>query len=262
MKRLFTRLSIALILVSCILIRPLTTHAQDLLDRPVPDKKFSNELLKNVLEELSREGSFTFSYNSKVVKKKQLVTITIPAGTLGQALTDILGDGYSYVMMDNYVIIRKNGDDIPAVKAKVAVKAERAEVRREAKPARVEVKAKREIMEKKDIIKEEKREIKKTVKAVKRRVDPVRDSINIKEAKMTMRSIIDDIVKENIVSDKEGVTSFALDGGQFIVNGQSTADSLRTKFAARYIKPEGMGYYYGPVNVRGRGVFMTKQDLY
>jgi hypothetical protein len=235
MKRFFIRQTIALILVSCILIRPLTAHAQDLLDRPVPDKKFSNELLKNVLEELSREGSFTFSYNSKVVKKKQLVTLTIPAGTLGQALTDILGDGYSYVMMDNYIIIRKNGNDVPAVKASTAVK------------TRTTAKARKAAV---------------SVKATKRRVDPVRDSINIKEAKSTMRSIIDDIVKENIVSDKEGVIWFALDGGQFIVNGQSMADSLRTKFANRYIKPEGMGYYYGPVNVRGRGVFMTKQDLY
>ena len=235
MKRLFTRLTIALILVSCILIRPLIIHAQDLLDRPVPEKKFSNELLKNVLEELSRDGEFTFSYNSKVVKKKQLVTLTIPAGTLGQALTDILGDGYSYVMMDNYVIIRKNGDDIPAVKARMAVKA-----RTTAKTRKAAV----------------------SVKATKRKVDPVRDSINIKEAKMTMRNIIDDIVKEKIVSDKEEVTWFALDGGQFIVNGQSMADSLRTKFAARYIKPDGMGYYYGPVNVRGKGVFMTRQDIY
>jgi hypothetical protein len=246
MQRQINRLTIALILVSCILIRPLRVNAQEgKLDRSVPDKKFSNELMKNVLEELSRDGHFTFSYNSKLLKKKSQVTLTIRASTLRQALTDILGDGYSYVMMDNYLIITKNDDDVPAVKAKMTFKT-----------------PKREIIERKGIVKEEKREIKKTFKATKWRLDPVRDSINIQEAKITMRSIIDDIVKENIVSDKEGVTSVALDNRQFIVNGQSMADSLRMKFAAKYIKPEGMGYYYGPVHVSGRGVFMGKQDLY
>jgi hypothetical protein len=266
MQRLINRLTIALILVSCILIRPLTAHAQEDLDRPVPDKKFSNELLKNVLEELSRYGGFTFSYNSKLFNNKQLVTLTIKASTLREALTDILGDGYSYAMMDNYIIIRKN--DIPAVKAKKAFKTERVEVKKEVKAAHVAAKrttkmSKDVAVEAKGEIKVEKREMKESMpKAKMHIIDPVRDSLDIQEVKSIMRSIIEDIVRENIVGNKDSVISFALDNTQFIVNGQMMSDSLRTKFATRYIKPDGEGYYYGPVNVRGRGAFMSKEDLY
>jgi hypothetical protein len=39
-------------------------------------------------------------------------------------------------------------------------------------------------------------------------------------------------------------------------------DALHQKFIEKYIKPhDGWGYYYGPVKVTGRGIFMSYRDV-
>ena len=78
----------------------------------------------------------------------------------------------------------------------------------------------------------------------------------------TARSIIADLVKEKIVADKEDIDWFGLDNGQFIVNDKHMPDSLLTKFRSKYIRPDGLGYYYGSVKVTGRGYFITKKELH
>jgi ferric-dicitrate binding protein FerR (iron transport regulator) len=77
----------------------------------------------------------------------------------------------------------------------------------------------------------------------------------------TVRSIIVDLVQEKIVSNKEDVDWFGLDNGQFVVNDRHMPDSLLFKFRSRYIRPDGLGYYYGSVKVHGRGYFFTKNEL-
>lgn len=77
----------------------------------------------------------------------------------------------------------------------------------------------------------------------------------------TARSIIADLVKEKIVSNKEDIDWFGLDNGQFVVNDRHMPDSLLFKFRSKYIRPDGLGYYYGSVKVTGRGYFFTKNEL-
>jgi transmembrane sensor len=77
----------------------------------------------------------------------------------------------------------------------------------------------------------------------------------------TVRSIIADLVYEKIVSNKEDIDGFGLDNGQFVVNDRHMPDSLLSKFRSKYIRPDGMGYYYGSVKVYGRGYFFTKKEL-
>ncbi|HUB62560.1 MAG TPA: hypothetical protein VL978_17720 [Puia sp.] len=47
-----------------------------------------------------------------------------------------------------------------------------------------------------------------------------------------------------------------------MVDGRPMADSLRLKYAAKYIKADGFGYYYGSVSVHGRGYFFGKKEIY
>lgn len=77
----------------------------------------------------------------------------------------------------------------------------------------------------------------------------------------TARSIIADLVKEKIVANKEDIDWFGLDNGQFVVNDRHMPDSLSFKFRSKYIRPDGLGYYYGSVKVHGRGYFFTKNEL-
>jgi ferric-dicitrate binding protein FerR (iron transport regulator) len=77
----------------------------------------------------------------------------------------------------------------------------------------------------------------------------------------TVRSIVADLVQEKIVSKKDDIDWFGLDNGQFVVNDRQMPDSLLRKFSSKYIRPDGLGYYYGSVKVHGRGYFFTKNEL-
>lgn len=87
-------------------------------------------------------------------------------------------------------------------------------------------------------------------------------SPGLEESKQVMRNIIDDLVKEKIVADRDSLSWFGLDNSQFVVNGKAVSDSLHTIFKARYLRPDGPGYYYGPVKIAGTGVFFDKENLY
>ena len=77
-----------------------------------------------------------------------------------------------------------------------------------------------------------------------------------------VRDIINDMVKDGIVKDKDSFLWFGLDYGQFVVDGRPMADSLRVKYAAKYVKADGNGYYYGSVSVHGRGYFFDKKEIF
>jgi hypothetical protein len=82
---------------------------------------------------------------------------------------------------------------------------------------------------------------------------------------MVMRSIIDDLVKEKIVPDKDSVEWFGLDPRQFVVNGRVMPVGLRQLFVAKYIKADEMGYYFEAEKggrVSGMGYFFDRKDLY
>src|SRR5580692_7584799 len=96
MKRVMHGLGIAL-LVLFWANRPTTLYAQDdkLLNKKVM-LKADHERLEDVLNELAKAGYFTFSYQSDILKKDRLVTLTIKEGTLREALELILGRTYDY----------------------------------------------------------------------------------------------------------------------------------------------------------------------
>jgi hypothetical protein len=81
------------------------------------------------------------------------------------------------------------------------------------------------------------------------------------ESEETVRHIIEDMVNEKIIASKDSFSWFGLDNGQFVVDGKAVSDSLHAIFRARYIKPDGMGYYYGPIKITGKGYFLDKTDL-
>src|SRR5580704_8497621 len=120
MKRIMHGLGVAL-LVMFWANRPLMLHAQDdkLLDKKVT-LKADHERLEDVLNELAKSGYFTFSYQSDILKKDHLVTLTIKESTLREALELILGKAYDYLESDDYVVIRRK--DAIAMKEAVAAK--------------------------------------------------------------------------------------------------------------------------------------------
>ena len=75
-----------------------------------------------------------------------------------------------------------------------------------------------------------------------------------------IRNIINDLAKENIMVNIDH-SWFGLDDKQFVVDGKPITGEVYEKFKTKYLKNDGMGYYYGPVQVHGRGLFMDKESL-
>jgi hypothetical protein len=104
----------------------------------------------------------------------------------------------------------------------------------------------------------------KTYKAypIHKKAMPIDPSPSIEASRQIMRSIVGEMIRDSIVKDRDSFTWFALDGGQFAVDGKAVPDSLRVKFQSEYIKADGWGYYFGPVQVKGKGIFLDRGDVY
>jgi hypothetical protein len=249
MKCLTHCLKIAFLAVAFCTVHPGSANAQeDWLDKPVR-LKVSHKKLEKVLEELSRKENFHFSYNSSILQKDRLVTLTVRESTLREALAMMLGEDYAFRETGNYVILRKKTGEVIAPK-KTGEAVASKEARFEAIP--------KKNMEKQFAQKERWLATEPIAKKAHLTTAP---SPELEASKQLMRSIIEDLVKEKIIADKGSLEWFGLDNNQFIVNAKPVADSLYTIFKARYLKPGGGGYYYGPIRVSGRGVFLGKNDL-
>lgn len=80
--------------------------SQNMLNRNL-SLEVNRQRLDHVLEILSNRGSFYFSYNSNIIKKDSLVTLSVSNKPVRQILNLLLPDHYEFVESGNYIIIRK-----------------------------------------------------------------------------------------------------------------------------------------------------------
>lgn len=81
-------------------------NAQNILNKSLTID-VSRQRLADVLEIMSNRGNFYFSYNSSVIKKDSLVSITASGKTVREILNSILPQGYEYKESGNHLIIRR-----------------------------------------------------------------------------------------------------------------------------------------------------------
>src|SRR6476660_10012842 len=99
MKRIFSIVFlVAGITISCV--------GQNLLSKSI-SLDVNRQRLDNVLEILSNKGDFYFSYNSRIIKKDSLVSLTFRNKTLSEVLNLLFDNTYEFIESGNYVIIRK-----------------------------------------------------------------------------------------------------------------------------------------------------------
>ncbi|MEO8764424.1 MAG: STN and carboxypeptidase regulatory-like domain-containing protein [Ginsengibacter sp.] len=82
------------------------SYAQNILSRNI-SFEVHRQRLDNVLEIVSNKGDFYFSYNSNIVKRDSVITVTVYNKTVKQVLDFLFGDGYEYKESGNYIIIRR-----------------------------------------------------------------------------------------------------------------------------------------------------------
>jgi len=75
------------------------------LNRKVSLSQHHQPLVK-VLDELSRQGGFIFSYNSDLIAKDSIVSMQVSNKTVKQVLNQLFGSAFEYRQKKNYVIIQ------------------------------------------------------------------------------------------------------------------------------------------------------------
>jgi beta-lactamase regulating signal transducer with metallopeptidase domain len=100
--------------------------------------------------------------------------------------------------------------------------------------------------------------------ASKREAMRIREDLNniqMNAQAQKLKEIIGDLEKEGVKMNLE-TSWLALDKEQFIVDGKTMPKEIHEKFIAKYVtSADGWGYYYGPIQVRGRGIFLDYKDL-
>jgi hypothetical protein len=75
------------------------------------------------------------------------------------------------------------------------------------------------------------------------REQAVRDRKQAEEDRALLKSLLTDVVKEGLAPDEKSIVSLTLDGTVFFVNGKKQSDELQKKFAEKYVRKEGYGFY-------------------
>lgn len=84
----------------------ISTNAQSILDRKVSFNA-TRQRLDDVLAIISNNAGFSFSYNSNIVKRDSLVSLTVSQKTVRQVLNQLFNGNYEYKESGNYVILRR-----------------------------------------------------------------------------------------------------------------------------------------------------------
>lgn len=79
--------------------------------------------------------------------------------------------------------------------------------------------------------------------------------------KQSIKNILTDIVLMGIESEKDKVEWFGLNDSVFVVNGKKQPASVQKKMSKKYAVKKDYGFYYGPVQITGKGVFMNKEEI-
>ena len=102
LTRVMKRITVLIILSFAVQICP----AQNILEKSI-SLQVSRQRLDNVLELISNKGNFYFSYNSNIIRKDSLVTLSVQNREVKEILGILLPDNYEFRESGNYIIIRK-----------------------------------------------------------------------------------------------------------------------------------------------------------
>jgi len=71
-----------------------------------------------------------------------------------------------------------------------------------------------------------------------------RDRKRAAEDRAIMQSIMDDLVKDGLVPDKESVHSLKINADEFLLNGKSLPEAVQKKYIAKYVTGKGYSMSY------------------
>jgi uncharacterized membrane protein len=103
--KLMTGMKKSLSILGCLFLLTVSSFAQ-ILERKV-SVQATKQRLDDVLAIIGNKAGFSFSYNSNIVKRDSLVSISVNDKSVRQVLNQIFNGRYEYKESGNYVILRK-----------------------------------------------------------------------------------------------------------------------------------------------------------
>ena len=97
-----------------LLLFVVSSVAQNILDRRVSINT-SHQRLDDVLSIISDKAGFSFSYNSNILKRDSLVSLSVNNKTIRQVLNQLFAGGYEYKESGNYIILRRTSLQLTTV---------------------------------------------------------------------------------------------------------------------------------------------------
>ncbi len=102
------------IVAVCILMAlSISAVAQNILNKSITIQ-VTQQRLDHVLEIVSNNGNFYFSYNSSIVKRDSLVTLNFSNKSVLDVLNYLFNNRYDYIESGNYLILRRKAISIAA----------------------------------------------------------------------------------------------------------------------------------------------------
>lgn len=81
-------------------------HANDVLERSI-SVRFDHTPLKEVLEEIAKQGGFQWSYNAGILDNNLKISLVANGWTVREVLLHVLGDTYTFKQNGEYLILKK-----------------------------------------------------------------------------------------------------------------------------------------------------------
>ncbi len=114
------QIQLQMVLVMALLFLAIPSLAQNILERKVT-MDVSRQRLDDVLAILSNKANFSFSYNSNILKRDSLVSLSVSNKPVRQVLNQLFATNYEYKESGNYIILRRVAMRISTVTQKTAV---------------------------------------------------------------------------------------------------------------------------------------------
>ncbi|MCD6064326.1 MAG: hypothetical protein K0R82_2237 [Flavipsychrobacter sp.] len=96
-----------LLLFCCTVLMSSAIFAQGHLNKVVTVSA-NKKTLKSVLQSISQQGKFIFSYNASIIDDDSVVTINANKKPVRQVLDELLGDNIAYKEKDKYIILQRS----------------------------------------------------------------------------------------------------------------------------------------------------------
>ncbi|AEE48759.1 M56 family metallopeptidase [Haliscomenobacter hydrossis] len=93
------------------------------------------------------------------------------------------------------------------------------------------------------------------------RVQAEKDRKQAEEDRKMLLSLVEDMIKDKLVKDKESINSFKLSNDEFLINGVKQSAELHAKYKAKYVKQANYQINYGNNGFRGNGLWFSKGSL-